>query len=238
MPENAVLSAPQPSAAAAQGQPERQSGVCNKWLDRGFGFITASDGSNYFVHQTQIHAQGFRSLSVGEPVEFDLEIGTRGKLTAVKVTGPGGTYVRGGSHSAMNRGRGRSDAGGLSRGYQQMGGYNQQMMYGGYSGVMTSQSYGQGYPNYNYGTQAVYGAAATYAMPNGGQTYGTAGGQMYGAQGGQAYGAQGGQGYTTTTTAAYGGTAVTPAPEAAGNSAAQSSYGQYQGADSQNSQEQ
>eukprot|EP00854_Cymbomonas_tetramitiformis_P015877 gene15877-18829_t len=44
-----------------------------KWFnsEKGFGFITPSDGSaDLFVHQSSIHAEGFRSLAENEEVEF------------------------------------------------------------------------------------------------------------------------------------------------------------------------
>jgi cold shock CspA family protein len=42
-----------------------------KWfnVEKGFGFITPADGgADLFVHQTNIHAEGFRSLGEGEEV--------------------------------------------------------------------------------------------------------------------------------------------------------------------------
>jgi len=151
---SAETAPPMASAGGAEGA-QRMSGKCNKWLDHGYGFISTGDGGNYFVHQTQIHAQGFRSLHVGEDVEFELEMGKKGKLTAVRVTGPGGVYVRGGMHNRRGRG-------GAFRGYR--GGmtaqYNPQMqMYAGYSGQMMDQ---QSYSTYAaaYGAQAY--AAASY----------------------------------------------------------------------------
>lgn len=64
---------------------------------KGFGFISPDDGTpDVFVHQSAIHARGFRSLGEGEQVEFDIQKDpARGKTFAVNVTGPDGDYVQG-----------------------------------------------------------------------------------------------------------------------------------------------
>ena len=51
-----------------------------KWFNdsKGFGFITAEDGSDVFVHHTSIQAQGFKSLAEGDKVSFDVEKGDKG----------------------------------------------------------------------------------------------------------------------------------------------------------------
>ena len=52
-----------------------------KWFndDKGFGFITPSDGQkDCFVHHTAIQGSGFKSLSEGAEVEFDMVEGTKG----------------------------------------------------------------------------------------------------------------------------------------------------------------
>lgn len=77
----------------------KQSGSV-KFFDskKGFGFITpANGGDDIFVHQTAIHARGFRSLAEGEEVEFEVgeDEKKKGKKFAVNVTGPGGNYVQG-----------------------------------------------------------------------------------------------------------------------------------------------
>merc|ERR1719291_1144428 len=69
-----------------------------KWFDveKGYGFIEVEGDQDYFVHQTSIHAEGFRSLAEGEDVEFKVGVDDRtGKTKAVEVTGPDGAYVQG-----------------------------------------------------------------------------------------------------------------------------------------------
>ena len=70
-----------------------------KWFnsEKGFGFIApASGGDDLFVHQSAIHAPGFRSLMEGEEVEFKV-VEERGKMKATEVTGPQGDFVQGAS---------------------------------------------------------------------------------------------------------------------------------------------
>jgi len=52
-----------------------------KWFNdqKGFGFITPEDGSkDCFVHHSAIQSQGFRTLSEGDKVEFDVTQGQKG----------------------------------------------------------------------------------------------------------------------------------------------------------------
>ena len=76
---------------------KKYTGVC-KWFNpkKGFGFITRDDNSeDIFVHQTAIYARGFRSLSEGEKVEFNVEE-NNDRHIAVNVSGENGDYVKGG----------------------------------------------------------------------------------------------------------------------------------------------
>ncbi|MCF6159089.1 MAG: cold-shock protein [wastewater metagenome] len=45
-----------------------------KWFNdkKGFGFITQDNGTDIFVHQTDIQSNGFRTLAEGEKVEFEI----------------------------------------------------------------------------------------------------------------------------------------------------------------------
>ena len=51
-----------------------------KWFSdtKGFGFIEQEEGGDIFVHHTAINMTGFRTLSEGEKVIFEVENTDRG----------------------------------------------------------------------------------------------------------------------------------------------------------------
>ena len=55
-----------------------------KWFsaEKGYGFIEREDGSDVFVHFSAIQVEGFKSLSEGQNVTFDIVDGNRGPQAA------------------------------------------------------------------------------------------------------------------------------------------------------------
>lgn len=51
-----------------------------KWFDekKGFGFIEREDGNDVFVHFKAITGDGFKTLTEGQEVEFEVEQGQKG----------------------------------------------------------------------------------------------------------------------------------------------------------------
>lgn len=58
---------------------ERKTGTV-KWFnaEKGFGFISQSDGADLFVHFSEIKSKGFRTLQEGQQVEFTVGEGRKG----------------------------------------------------------------------------------------------------------------------------------------------------------------
>ena len=55
-----------------------------KWFndDKGYGFITRESGDDVFVQFSAIQGDGFKSLSEGQHVTFEVEEGERGLQAA------------------------------------------------------------------------------------------------------------------------------------------------------------
>ena len=58
-----------------------------KWFsnEKGFGFIEREDGDDVFVHHSAIQMDGYRSLTEGQQVQFEVVQGDKG-LQASNVT--------------------------------------------------------------------------------------------------------------------------------------------------------
>ena len=52
-----------------------------KWFNnqKGYGFITPESGSDVFVHHSAIQGSGYKSLTDGQAVEFEITNGPKGE---------------------------------------------------------------------------------------------------------------------------------------------------------------
>jgi CspA family cold shock protein len=85
----------------------KESGTV-KWFnpDKGFGFITREGGNDVFVHHSAIQGSGFKTLTEGERVEFDVVQGQKGPAAenVVRLNPP----ARGAEQGQGGRGQGGS----------------------------------------------------------------------------------------------------------------------------------
>lgn len=55
-----------------------------KWFSdkKGYGFIESEEGEDVFVHFSAIQSDGYKSLSQGQSVEFEISTGPKGPQAA------------------------------------------------------------------------------------------------------------------------------------------------------------
>ena len=51
-----------------------------KWFNnsKGYGFIETDEGTDVFVHFSQIQQEGFKTLKQGQTVEYEMNVGDKG----------------------------------------------------------------------------------------------------------------------------------------------------------------
>jgi len=162
-PAEANLPIPHPSQIPMDGVSGKQTGSVKTWIsEKGFGFITKSDGTDVFVHHSAVHAQGKASLEIGENVEFTQVIGDDGRSKAEDVTGPGGVHVKGCS----------------------------QPNYGGSGGTACRNFQSTGSCRFGMSCRFMHGSGGSDGMQSG-YGRGGGGGASYGGDGGSGFGGSG-----------------------------------------------
>lgn len=95
-----------------------------KWFsdEKGYGFIEREGGGDVFVHHSAIQGSGFKSLSEGETVEFEVVQGQKGPA-AENVSRSGGGESGGAGRGGEAGGRSGEAGGGGGGGFGGRGGY-------------------------------------------------------------------------------------------------------------------
>lgn len=59
-----------------------------KWFNdaKGYGFIETAEGKDIFVHYSAIQKEGFKTLSEGQVVQFEIVEGAKGPQAANVIT--------------------------------------------------------------------------------------------------------------------------------------------------------
>jgi cold shock protein len=72
-------SVPGPSFVCAAKEDSLAQGTV-KWFsnEKGYGFIQRDEGDDVFVHHTAVQMEGYRSLTEGQRVEFEVVQGDKG----------------------------------------------------------------------------------------------------------------------------------------------------------------
>ena len=79
-----------PAGRATTAIPKKEENMAQgtvKWFsnEKGYGFISQEGGEDLFVHHSEIKMQGYRTLSEGEQVTFEVGEGKNGKPQAINV---------------------------------------------------------------------------------------------------------------------------------------------------------
>ncbi len=74
-----VLPGSNVGSEANEGNPAMATGTVKFFnTEKGYGFISRTDGDDVFVHYSNIDGSGFKNLEEGQAVEFEVGAGRKG----------------------------------------------------------------------------------------------------------------------------------------------------------------